>query len=297
MASFERMYAALAHAMHVPPGPEDGDLIELVLFERARDYDEVTGQDRTTKAYFSTRSGHPTVVMSQDLLPEEMRTTFLQELAYRFIRRRFTKVPTWLKVGLAEFYSTMRIEEDRIVLGDDLPMKAFWKQPHYSMAWHGNTFQHLMPAHKAPGVRDLVDSERATFSPAADHEDVSKEEREQMTLYYAASWKLVHLLMNGPDPQARARFEAFLSALGPKVDAREAFRASFGDDLSSLEAIYRPYLTTDATSRRNIPYPAATSGGPAPRVTTRSMADGEIHTLWDRLSAVRRAKQSVRARD
>jgi hypothetical protein len=297
VADFERRYAALAHAMHVPPGPEDGDRIELVLFERAKDYDEVTGHDRTWKAYFSTRSGHPTMVMSQDLLPEEMRTTFLHELAHRFIHRRYRNVPAWVNEGLAQFYSTMRVEEDRIVVGDDLPDKAFWRQPGYSMAWHGNTLQSLIPAHKAPGVRDIVDSERLTFNPAFDHEDVSPKEHERMSLHYAASWKLVHLLMNGPDAQLRDRFQAFLSTLGPRVDARAAFRASFGDDLSSLEAAYRPYLTAESTNRRNIPYPAPTSGAPAPRTTTRSMSDGEIHTLWDQLSAVRKAKQRSRSPD
>jgi hypothetical protein len=297
MADYERMYAALAHAMHVPPGPEDGELIELVLFERGKDYDEVTGQDRTTKAYFSTLSGHPTLVMSQDLLPEETRTTFLHELAHRFVFRRFKRVPTWLNEGMAQFYSTMRIEEDRIVVGDDLPEHAFWRQTYYSHAWHDRSIQLLVPAYKAPSVRDLVDSERLTFHPGHQREDVSKDEREQMGLYYAASWKLVHLLMNGPDAQARARFEAFLSALGPRVDPREAFRATFGEDLSGLEAMYRPYLTAEATSRRNIPYAAATAGGAAAKVTTRSMSDGEIHTLWDQLSTVRRGKQGTRARD
>jgi hypothetical protein len=297
VAEYERMYAALAHAMHVPPGPEDGDRIELVLFERARDYDEVTGDDRTTFGYFTTRSGHPTIVLSQSLLPEETRTHFLHELAHRFVYRRFKRVPTWLNEGLAQFYSTMRIEEDRLVVGDDLPSAAFWRQTHYSTAWHESSIQLLIPAYKAPGVRDLVDSERATFSPAAEHEVVSRKEREEMTSYYAASWKLVHLLMNGPDAQTRARFQSFLSALGPRVDPRDAFRATFGEDLSGLEALYRPYLTAEATSRRNIPYAAATAGGAAAKVTTRSMSDGEIHTLWDQLSAVRRAKQGSQARD
>jgi hypothetical protein len=297
VAEFERMYAALAHAMHVSAGPEDApgaSPIELVLFERAKDFDEVTGHDRTTHAYFSTSSGHPTMVMSQGLLAEETRTVFLHELAHRFIRARFagfTSVPTWLNEGLAQFYSTMRIEDDRIVVGDDLPTAAFWKQPIYSMAWHESTLQVLIPVHKAPGVRDLVDSERATFSPASEHENVSQKERERMSLYYTASWKLVHLLMNGPDPQARARFQAFLSRLAPRVDAREAFRASFGDDLSSLEAAYRPYLVTDATNRRNVPYSAATSGAPAPKATARSMNETEIHHLWQRLSSVRKAKE------
>jgi hypothetical protein len=297
VADLERRYAALAHAMHVPPGQEDGDRIELVLFERAKDYDEVTGHDRTTKAYVSIRSGHPTIVMSQDLLPEETRTTFLHELAHRFIHRRYRSVPVWLDEGLAQFYSTMRVEEDRIVVGDDLPDKTFWKQPHFSTAWHGDSFQILLPVHKAPGLRELVDSEKTTFRPGAEHEDVSRKEREQMACHYAASWKLVHLLMNGPDAQARDRFQVFLSKLGPKVDAGSAFRASFGDDLSSLEAAYRPYLTADATNRRNIPYAAATSGAPAPKTTTRSMSDYEIHTLWGRLSAVRRAKQGARSPD
>jgi hypothetical protein len=298
VANFERMYAALAHAMHVRPGPEDGDRIDLILFERGVDYDEVTGQDRSTNAYFSMPGGRATMVMSQSLLPEETRTVFLHELAHRFNRRRFPYAPPrWLDEGLAQFYSTMRAEEDRLVVGDDLPSAAFWRQPGYSMAWHDSTFQILMPAHKAPSLQDLVDSDQLPFSPGSEHEDVSRKEREQQAAYYTASWKLVHLLMNGPNPDLRARFQAFLSKLGPRARAGEAFRASFGDDLSSLDAAYRAYLTADGTNRRNIPYAAATSGGAPPKVTARGMSDDEIHSLWNQLSGVRRAKRRVRARD
>jgi hypothetical protein len=293
IADFERTYAALAHVTQTPES-SSSDRIELVVFERDVDFQETFGHDRTKKAYFTPKlpadfDYHPIMVMSQDLLTVETRTTFLHELTHLFLRRRLPRIPLWLNEGLAQYYSTLRIEGDRVVLGDDLPNAVFWKQPFYSRAWHGDTFQVLVPAYKAARIRELVDAEVEGFNPSSEH--VSTEARTQMHLLYLTSWRLVHWLMNGAEAPIRARFRAYWSELGRGTNAREAFRQAFGDDLSYLEESFRPYLTADGVGRSVVPFPAKT-GPDAPQSNERPMSGDEVRALWDRLSSIRKKSES-----
>ena len=92
----------------------------------------MSGQDRTKGAYFSTHldadlEPHPIMVMHDELLGgEETRATFLHELAHRFIHQRFAHLPIWLDEGLAQLYSTLRIEGGRAVFGGAAPSTDFW---------------------------------------------------------------------------------------------------------------------------------------------------------------------------
>jgi hypothetical protein len=181
VADFEKMYAALAYVVQRRRDEAMGR-IELVLFEREQDFHEACAQDRTKGAYFSTKlvgdlEPQPIMVMHDELLDEERRGTFLHELAHRFIHERFAHVPTWLDEGLAQFYSTLRLEDGRIVMGADLPGADFWSQTYFMVAWHGNSEQLLIPVLKAPHLRDLVEAGPTIFYPSYTHEDVSRDDR------------------------------------------------------------------------------------------------------------------------
>lgn len=286
VAEFERLYDALAYVTQRPASA--AARIEIIRFERRKDFHEIVGRDPTVKAYFTASAPgdlepQPTLVLSGEDMADDARETFLHELTHRFLHERFAALPVWLDEGLAQYYATLRIVEGRVVLGapgdrDFSDRALFWE------SWRGSSSTLQIPRSKAPTVWKLIDADRAEFYALrgrSDPTDPSNEERDRQTANYGAAWKLVHYFLNGPDADDRARFAAFLAAVQRGERGRNAFLETFGRDLPRLERAFSRYLTEARLSRRVAEPPTAFAAAPA---TSRVMSDAEIHLLWARLS-------------
>lgn len=200
----------------------------------------------------------PTMVLYGNL-DGEARVVFLHELTHRFIARAYGWAPVWLNEGLADYFSTMRVEGGRAILGA-VPAGR------------------LIEPSLVPSVRELVTADHAAFYGAWTGEDYGDLHR---TSYYAGAYALVHLLRNGPDEQRR-RFDAFVDAMNNGARADVAWASTIGVvPGDSLERIFRSHLSEwqdwDLFGARVEPLPI-----PAMR-QARSMSDTEIHLLWARL--------------
>lgn len=306
LTRFETLRAALADVLPPPP-IEPSDRIEIVLFDRTKDFYELTGRSRNMNAYFAAHlaadlEAQPVLVLHDDLA-DEGRVTFLHELAHRFIAQRFSDAPPWLNEGLAQLYSTLRIQDGKVTVGGSLPDADFSERPFFWMSWYENGAQLQIPTSKAPTVRELLEADRSTFSLTAGDEAPSNAASERQTVFYAAAWKLVQLLMNGPDQGSRVRFQRFLAAIERGARAKQAFQAAFPDsDMPALEALFHAYLTEVRLSRAVTDY---RSPSPTPPEQERVMPDAEVHLLWARLrpwskgalGVVERELDEVAARD
>jgi tetratricopeptide (TPR) repeat protein len=283
LTEFEATQGALSRQIRRSVAEPAGK-VEIILFEREEDFYEVAGQDRTKAGYFTARlagdvEAQPVMVMPKNFAGEA-RETFQHELAHRLLHLRFANLPTWLNEGLAQYYSTFRVEAENAYLGGRLINLDFSERPFVWEAWYENAYQLQIPAMKAPTVRKLLDSDATMFYIGAGAVP-SREAREQQAAYYAGAWKLVQLLLNGPDPRDRVRFEAFLSALERGGDARAAFLQSFGEaQLPRLEAAFRDYLTEVRLDRVVFDPPAP---APISAASERFLSDPEVHLLWARL--------------
>jgi tetratricopeptide (TPR) repeat protein len=168
-------------------------------------------------------------------------------------------VPTWLNEGLAEYYSSMSIADDRVTFGD-MPL----------------TMRLVAP--DRPGlVKELLEGDPASFYARDDHGNSGSERR---TGNYASAWALVHFLKNGPTPYAR-RFSTFLHLLRARETADDAWAKAFGDvPGADFEGAFREYV--ERPTWRTYSHEVALPPAPA-SPTLRSMTDAEVHVVRARL--------------
>jgi tetratricopeptide (TPR) repeat protein len=280
LEALERSHAILAHVMQRPPSAVDTQ-VEVVLFARSRDGAEVL--PKNAGAVF--RQGlpadvedQPVVVMVDSELAADTRLTIQHELAHRFLRERLQSIPVWLNEGLAQYYSSARVEGDRIVLGGPSHMD-FWDRRYFGMAAMDGFDQTEVPVYLAPTVQQLIDATRTDFY-TTEREVTPTKEIEASTASYAASFRLVHLLMNGPNAADRAAFVAFLGALSRGQRAHEAFAAQFGPAPTRLEEAYRAYIHESALSPIAVRRPPEAPPRPP---CERQLSAADVHVLWARL--------------
>ncbi|HEY8039236.1 MAG TPA: hypothetical protein VIF15_05550 [Polyangiaceae bacterium] len=200
----------------------------------------------------------PTMVL-HGTLAGGARIVFLHELTHRFMARSFGSAPVWMNEGLADYFSTMRVEGGQVVLG-------------------------VVPAGRVidpsliPSVRELVTADREAFYGAWTGDDGEDLHRVR---FYAGAYALVHMLRNGTDDQRRS-YDAFVQAMNAGAPGDEAWARTLGtmpDD--ALERMFRAHLAgwrewdLFAAPARPVASPSHES--------VRTMSDAEVHLLWARL--------------
>ena len=146
------------------------------------------------------------VVVSAAAEPEVRRVLY-HEVLHRFVRHHLPEAPLWLNEGLAEFYSTLEVENGE--------------------AWIGRqVVDHVVRLQRGPR-RPLADLLAIATDAHAEDDTV------QESAFYAESWALVHYLLVAEDG-GRAAVARYAGRLRDGEDANAAFTAEFGD-LASLD--------------------------------------------------------------
>jgi len=125
--------------------------------------------------------------------------------------------PVWFNEGLAEYYSSFDIEEDRKVhLGELIP-------------YHLQTLreQKLYP------LRTLF---------AVDHYSPEYNEGSKRGMFYAESWALVHFLILGNNGQRLPQLGRFIDLVGSNIPIDDAFKQAFQMDVEAMEKEFKKYV-------------------------------------------------------
>ena len=139
------------------------------------------------------------------------------EYVHLLIDNTSGNVPTWFNEGLAEYYSTFTIEDDRKVhLGELIP--------YHLMALRE---EKLYPLRRLFGVNQ--------YSP--EYNEGSKR-----GMFYAESWALVHYLLQANNAQRVPQLGKFLQLLGSNVSVDDAFKQGFGTDIDLFEKELKKYI-------------------------------------------------------
>lgn len=129
-------------------------------------------------------------------------------------------VPAWFNEGLAEYYSTFLIEDDRKVhVGELIP----------------NHLRTLRQGKPYP-LRRLF---------AVNHDSPEYDERNKSGMFYAESWALVHYLMLGNNGKRVDQMGKYLQLIAANTETEEAFKLAFQTDMESLEKELRKYVESD----------------------------------------------------
>lgn len=159
----------------------------------------------TSKAYYIGTEGRDYIVMSGIDSSEFPIAAHEYEHLIRYVAG--LRLPPWLDEGLADFFSTVRIQENDCTLGGDLPSRS---QLLRRVPW--------MP------LRQLLTL--PSDSPLRD-------DRDQSALFYAESWALTQMLILSPE--YGPRFQSLIEALASGTPSPEALPAVFRKPLDAIE--------------------------------------------------------------
>lgn len=129
-------------------------------------------------------------------------------------------VPLWFNEGLAEYYSTFDISEDRkVMLGKVISNHVL-----------------LLRQERILPLRTLFD---------VDQHSPYYNERQKQGIFYAESWAIVHYLIQGNHGQRLPQLNDFFNLLASHVSTEEAFRRAFKTSYEDFEKELRQYLQHD----------------------------------------------------
>jgi hypothetical protein len=168
--------------------------VEIVAFST---YQEYRPYQWTPFAVGYSVPQQPRGLIVMQSLTGELRL-LVHEYVHLLLRAAGKQYPAWLEEGLAEFYSTVRVEAGSATLGEFAP---------------GND-QRLRSARWTP-----IDKLTATAYRLPLYD------RSAALMFYSQCWALVHMLHF--DPEWRSGLPAMLSLVGAGVPAAEAFPKAF----------------------------------------------------------------------
>lgn len=162
------------------------------------------------------------------------------EYVHFLTRHNFVGVPLWFHEGLAEYYSTFRLEGGAAVVGEAVPRHVRWLRSH--------------------GDFDLQEVLNA------DQRSETYHEPGKVGAFYGVSWLLVHYLLSGDLERLEKVADLFLR-LEAGEEPTEAFEEVFEVRVSTLEEELREYA-------------ARLQGGseelPSARIPLSRLADPEV---------------------
>lgn len=126
-------------------------------------------------------------------------------------------VPLWFNEGLAEYYSTFDIREDRrIILGDLIDNHVLFLRE--------NKFLPL----------------RTLF--AVDYKSPYYNESNKMNIFYAESWMFMHYLLQAGGQKHRPELARFVDRLRAGVGIDDAFQQAFQSSVEAVEKDFKAYI-------------------------------------------------------
>jgi len=132
------------------------------------------------------------------------------EYIHTVLHATYRWLPLWLDEGTAEYFGATRFEHDKIYIGAP--------SIRYSVLQHGA----LIPLDKLLSMRSL-------------------QNRDDVNLFYAESWALVHFLHFGPGMLNGEKLNQFQALLQNGTEQKNAFRTVFGD-IAALDRNFNKYV-------------------------------------------------------
>lgn len=185
--------------------------VRIIAFSSEKEYKPYRVSDGAFAYYLHTRERD--YIVMQDIAPEHYPAA-VHEYTHLVIDHLKLRLPVWLNEGLADFYSSLEAQGDRATVGRPLPGRVATLFNQRWMDW------------------------KVLF--AVDRNSPYYNENGKMSIFYAQSWALTHMLEAGDG--YRESFPKFLGALAIGKPAQEAFQAVYGKSLNDVDKDLRHYL-------------------------------------------------------
>jgi len=177
--------------------------VRVIAFRSAREYEPYRLGAASDAHFAGTESREYIVLAALDAGEFQIAA---HEYAHAVLHAAGLKFPAWLSEGLAEFFSTVRIEAGSATLGGDLPARTQALQRH---SW-------------IPLAQVLAISAESRV----------REDRETADMFYAETWALAGMLVLSPD--YGSRFGEFLAAMTVGTPSDRALEEVYGRSLDLI---------------------------------------------------------------
>ncbi len=179
----------------------------------------VDGKVSEVAGYFQPGEDVNYITLTTERRGENPYSTIYHEFVHLLVNNNFGKasVPPWFNEGLAEYYSTFDIDDDRkVYLGKLIDNHLLLLRQ-----------QQLVP------LKSLFD---------VDYYSLHRNKRESRWVFYAQSWALVHYLVLGNNGQRLPQVGQFFDLLAKNTPTEQAFREAFQTDFAGMEKELKKYI-------------------------------------------------------
>jgi tetratricopeptide (TPR) repeat protein len=143
------------------------------------------------------------------------------EYTHLLVNNTMGNMPSWFNEGLAEYYSTFSITDDRkVVLGKPIANHVY-----------------LLRQNKMLPLRTLFQ---------VDQQSPYYNERDKQSIFYAESWALMHYLILGNKGQRLSQMSKFIQLMDANVPMEQAFQQAFQTTFETMEKELREYIKRDS---------------------------------------------------
>lgn len=196
--------------------------LTFVVFDRERDFRPYRPVDKNGKAkdvsgFFLREESWAIAGMSGGSLSKEIRRTIFHEGTHWFLSSVGQERPMWFEEGLAEVFSTFRINKDRAEWGQSIDENVIILEEY-----------------------GFVPLEELLFIT---QENLYTGDDVRTTRLYGQSWVFVHYLLFGEHDMKRDGLQAYLDQRGETKDTDPAFRAVFGRTYKQMDLDLRDYMS------------------------------------------------------
>jgi predicted Zn-dependent protease len=147
-------------------------------------------------------------------------SVIFHEYTHLLVNNTVGNVPVWFNEGLAEYYSTFSITDDKkIAVGKPIANHVF-----------------LLRESKMLPLRTLF---------KVDQQSPYYNERDKQSVFYAESWALMHYLILGNNGQRVGQMNQFIALLDTNVPMEQAFQQAFQMSFENMEKELREYIKHD----------------------------------------------------
>lgn len=208
-----------------PDDPAEADLpTTIIAFDDEKSFRPYNrrpdGKPATYVGIFATSSDGNFIGMSLDPDADPYGTIY-HEYVHWLNSKKSIEIPLWLEEGMAEYYSTFRVEDDRIVIGQPVEHHAVLLAVEPMLS-----FTELFEVGAPGNGPQMIDA---------------RSEEERRGMFYAESWALFHYLMLG-QPELQPKLRAFLEGWAGSVNPNAAWKSAFGVDYEPVERALREYV-------------------------------------------------------
>ena len=178
---------------------------------------EALGLMPEADGYFLAGTNDNFIILSPESRSRNPFGPILHDYFDAIAARNLPDLPIWIREGLAEFYSTIELDDELLMIGNNI-------EGHVRLA------------------RDDDDRlpYQELFEVESNSDVLSEADRDRM--FYAQSWALIHFLMMRNRGPGLAQTAVFVHSAAAGLSFDEAFQSAFGTTFEALREEFEDYV-------------------------------------------------------